>query len=454
MWPLRTIAYFILFWLGCVMAIANPIYGVITYMMVYQANPTVTWWGLPLTQIGMRFSLFAASATMLGLIFGRRRVPQCHPALSLWEMGAIGLVLIAALNLGIGIGIYSSTTYTFDKFWKVVLFVLILTRMASTRVNFRIVIWTLVAGSFYIGYDAYTAPPTAFVQGRLDRVGGPDFSTTSGAAAHMVAMLPLIGAAFLTARRWSYKALAAITGALTVNAVILCRTRSAFLGLTAGSLAALLLVPKVKRYRIYMLLILGGAAAFSLTDEHFWDRMATLSSRQTLEQDMAAVSRKEIWQSAKEMLGDYPLGVGPGNFTRKIGDYNPEHRWRATHNSVVACFTELGIQGGVLFLILLAGSARLLQKAKRLAARSDYPVETLIFSYALFVSFVTYVVTALGTQRLYCESFWWVLALPLCLYRSVAREAFRTAEAPLLVEQEEAIQADSFHLGRARHVWD
>ncbi len=453
MWPLRTIAYFLLFWVGCAMAIVNPIYGVITYMMVYQANPTVTWWGLPLTQIGMRFSLFAALATMLGLIFGRRRVPECHPALSLWEMGVIGLVLIAAFNMGIGIGIYSSTTYTFDKFWKVILFVLILTRMASTRHNLRLVIWTLVAGSFYLGYDAYTAPPTAFVQGRLDRIGGPDFSTTSGAAAHMVAMLPIIGAAFLTSRRWSSKAFAAVTGALMVNAIILCRTRSAFLGLAAGTIAAVLLVPKVKRYRIYILLVLGGVAAYSLTDEHFLDRMATLTNRETLQKDAAAVSRKEIWQAAKEMLADYPLGVGPGNFTRKIGDYNPEHRWRATHNSVVACFTELGVQGGVLFLMILAGSARLLQKAKRLAPRTDHPGETLILSYALFVSFVTYVVTALGTQRLYCESFWWVLALPLCLYRSAAREAFRADDVPLLVEQQEAARSGGFTGERDHYAW-
>jgi len=454
MWPLRTIAYFILFWVGCAMAIVNPIYGVVTYMMVYQANPTVTWWGLPLTQIGMRFSLFAASATMLGLIFGRRRVPDVHPALSLWEMGVIGLVLIAAFNLMIGIGIFSSTTHTFNKFWKVILFVLVLTRMASTRKNFRIVLWALVVGSFYLGYDAYTAPPTAFVQGRLDRVGGPDFSTTSGAAAHMVAMLPIIGAVFLTSQRWSSKVFAAVAGALTVNAVILCRTRSAFLGIAVGTLAAILLVPKAKRYRVYLLLVLGGVAAYSLTDQYFWDRMATLSSRETLEQDMAAVSRKEIWQSAKEMLADYPLGVGPGNFTRKIGDYNPEHRWRATHNSIVACFTELGVQGGVLFLLILAGSVRLLQKSKRLAYRTDQPGETLIFSYALFVAVITYVVTALGTQRLYCESFWWVLALPLCLYRSAAREVFRPAEVPLLVEQAEASEMDSLPFGRNRHVWN
>jgi hypothetical protein len=49
---------------------------------------------------------------------------------------------------------------------------------------------------------------------------------------------------------------------------------------------------------------------------------------------------------------------------------------------------------------------------------------------------VTYFVTALGTQRFYCESFWWVLAFPLCLHRLVEREAvFAVESADELVEQ-------------------
>lgn len=452
MWPLRTIGYFVLFWVGCAMALVNPIYGVITYMMVYQANPTVAWWGLPLANIGMRFSLFAASATMLGLVFGRRRVPDVHPALALWEVLLIALVMVAGFNMIIGIGIYSSTTYTFDKFWKVALFVLILTRLASTRQNLHLVLWALVAGCCYIGYDAYTAPVTAFVKGRLDRIGGPDFSTTSGAAAHMVAMLPLIGAAFLTTKSWSHRVFALVTGALTVNAVILCRTRSAFLGLLAGLVAALFLVPKVRRYRICFLFVVAIIGAYSLTDQHFWNRMSTLSDKQALEQDMAAVSRKEIWEAAKEMFTDYPLGVGPGNFTRKVGDYNPKHRWRATHNSVVACFTELGIQGGVIFLLLLIGSIRLLQRAKRMAHLTADPTDTLILSYTFFISFVTYIVTALGTQRLYCESFWWVAALPLCLYRAAEREARQSNEVPLLATVNNR-DLNQVFWRRHDHVW-
>ena len=91
----------------------------------------------------------------------------------------------------------------------------ILGRLAASRKNMRIVMWTLVGGSLYIGWDAFTAPEWCFVYGRLERVGGPDFSTTSGAAAHLSAMLPLVGAVFLSTRRWHWKLVAATAGAFT-----------------------------------------------------------------------------------------------------------------------------------------------------------------------------------------------------------------------------------------------
>ena len=438
MWPLKSLVYFVLFWLGCGSALFNPIWGVVTYMMVYQANPTVTWWGLPLMRIGMRFSLLAAAFTIVGLIFSRKKVPINRPAFSLWEAGVFGLVAIAALNLLIGPQTTSLTLYTFEKLWKVLLFVLILTQLLTTRHNLRLALSTLVAGSFYIGYDAFTAPPTAFVFGRLETIGGPDFSTTSGAAAHMVAMVPLIGAAALTSRDWRWKLFCTTTGILLVNAAIMCRTRSAFVGIVAGSLAALLITPRARRFRIYFLLALGGIGTLRLADEHFWERMATLIDARTLETDMAAVSRKEIWRASVDILADHPTGIGPGNFTSIIGDYAPEHRWRATHNTLVACFVELGIQGGIVFLLMALAAVRYLYRSSRLAVRTAYPVETQILAYAFLVSFVTYFVTSLGTQRLYCESFWWVMALPLCLYRVTLREVAERGDGPMLLAERSA----------------
>ncbi len=432
MWPLKTILYFVLFWAACVMALVNPIWGVVNYMVVYQTNPTNTWWGMPLFALGIRFSMLAAVFTILGLFFARKRVPRNKPNFSLWEAGIVALVAIAAVNLVIGYGYNAGSRYAFEKLWKMLLFVLIIGRLATTRENLKLVLWALVAGSLYIGYDAYTAPASSFWLGRLERIGGPDFATTSGTAAHLSAMLPLIGAAFLTARKWRWRVFAAVSGALSFNALVLCRTRSAFVGLVFGALAAVLMTPHARRFRIHLLLAIGAVIGFSLTDVHFWNRMETLTDREVLAEDTAAVTRSEIWQTSLTILSDFPLGIGTGNFPRVIGTYDPRYYNRSTHNTLVVCFTELGVHGGMIFLLMVGGSLRFLYLSARLADDTDHPLETKLLVYGFLVAFVTYFVTGLGTERFYCESFWWILVLPLCLYRVVRREVTANVNVPRL----------------------
>lgn len=424
--------FFGLFWVACAMALVNPIWGVVTYMLVYQIHPPDTWWGMPLTALGLRFSMLAAVFTLLGMFTGRKHVPEVRPAFTAWEWGVLALVVIAAMNLAIGVGSGPRTLQMFEKLWKVLLFVLILGRLATTRHNLRLVVWALVVGSLYVGYDAFTAPSSSFWLGRLEQIGGPDFSTTSGAAAYMAAMLPIVGTAFLIARRWRWRLLACVSGVLLINAIILCRTRSAFVGLLFGALSAVMVTPRVRRYRIYLLLIIGAAGAFSLTDDYFLDRMGTLTDKQALAEDPAAVTRTEIWWISLRILSDHPLGIGTGNFTKVVGLYSPEHYKRATHNTLITCFVELGIQGGIVFVLMIMGSVRMLYRSARMAHLSDDPVETRMLAFGFFVSLVTYFVTALGTRRFYCESFWWILVLPLCLHRVVSREAVAEVEVPQL----------------------
>ncbi len=429
MWPLKTILYFNLFWFGCFMALVNPIWGVVNYMMAYQTNPTDTWWGAPLTELGMRFSLLAALTTFLGFLLAKKHVPAIIPVLSWWEVGLLSLFAVGVLNLVIGHGPNPSAQHAFEKFWKMLLFVFVFGRLVTTRRNVRMVLWTFVVGSLYVGYDAYTAPPSAFWLGRLERIGGPDFSTTSGTAAHLGAMLPLIGVAFLIARHWSGRLLALTTAAFTVNAIVLCRTRSAFVGLACGAVAALLTTPRAKRFRIHFLLLVGAFMAFALTDAHFWTRMNTLTSRSALAADAATVSRTDIWVTSLRVLSDNPWGVGVGNFPAVIGAYDARYYKRSSHNTLVACFTELGFFGGTIFALMIVGALRLLQMSAKRAKETQDPVETKMLVYGSLVSFITYFITGLGTERFYCESFWWILILPLCLHRMVLREAREHAHA-------------------------
>ena len=245
MWAYKTILCVILFFGGGVFSLVNPIVGAVLYIMVYQITPNDRWWGLPLAAMGIRFSLLAVLFTLLGLVISPHKVPRTKPMFTPWEWGLILLLGFSALTTyTIGIGPHEGSIRTFEKFWKMILFVLVLNRLASTRRNIRIVLWSLVIGSLYLGHDAYTAPASWFWLGRLSNVGGPDFRTTSGLGAHLTAMLPLIGVLFMTTRQWHWRGLILLSGALSVNGIILCRTRSAFIGLIVGIAVALVSLPK------------------------------------------------------------------------------------------------------------------------------------------------------------------------------------------------------------------
>jgi len=403
-----------------------PAIGVANYMLIYQIFPEHAWWNKPLEPLAIRYSLTAALFLIVGMAFALPRLHKVRPALTFWDFCVLGMAMVVVTSELTGLGPTNVSGELIVKFLKVVFFVFCMTRIATTRRNFNVVIGALVAGSIYIGYDAWTAPPGAFARGRLDQIGGPDFRHSSGLAAHMAMMLPILGAAFMAYRPWVGRGVIAIGGALTINTIVLCRTRSAFVGLSCGAVAAILAAPRRRRLKTMLAFALVLAGGYRLADDAYWERMSTLESRQTLLEDPAASYRIEIWRDALEIVRDHPLGIGIGNFVPTLAEKNRELGRRAAHNSFILCWTELGMQGMFLFLTILAASIVQTWQCYRRADRTDDPTWTRYMAYGLFVSLVVSVGTQMFTERLYTEAFWWVLALPGCLKRVVIREAARS----------------------------
>jgi len=241
-------------------------------------------------------------------------------------------------------------------------------------------------------------------------------------AAHMAAMLPLVAVTFMATRSWWLRAIALLSGAFTVNTVILCRTRSAFVGLACGAVAAICLAPRRKRVKVYAAMAMAGACSFLLTDAPFWERMGTLQNKETIQQDESAMGRIDIWKTAAEIIAENPWGIGIGNFQYVLGKANPQLGRRAAHNTYILCWAELGTQGFVLLLILILIPLIQARQCYRNADVADDPVWVRYMSYGIITSTVISLGTQMFTERLYTESFWWILALPGCLKRVVIHE--------------------------------
>lgn len=398
-------------------------------MLVYQLHPGKMWWGQPLEDLGIRYSMTAAMCLVLGMLLSAGRVPKSPRLLGSWLILVLFFTAMVLWSFALNPGPTDYGAILADKMVKMAIFLICLVRMGATRGNFKILLWTFVAGTIVIGYDALGAPQDDFADGRLNFVGGPDFRESSGLAVHMAAMLPLIGVVFMISKAKQWRAVALLAGILAVNTIVLCRTRSAFVGLLAGGIIAMMMVPRGWRLKMYASIIFACIGAGSLADAHFWDRMKTILHPAEYATDGAIQSRIELWTVAQEMFLDHPFGVGVGRFKDYAHLYNTgeyEHAFdepgRVAHNSYLLCITELGIQGFVLFVLIICVVLLRLHKCIRMAPDSDDPPSSRLLAYGCFLSVVIYLTSAAFTDRLYTESFWWVLALPICLERALAME--------------------------------
>jgi putative inorganic carbon (HCO3(-)) transporter len=441
---LKTILWVGFFAAACLGALGAPVWGIVGYIGHYCIGADRQWWNAPLSPLGIRYSLTLAFFTAIGILlnwgkrrFGRSSLVREEKLLLLF----LGIVwLLVAVGPGT-IGFY--TTPGIDhpsvKLTKMFIFVLMLTHVVTDLKNLNRLLWVMVVGALILGLQAFSTPYGAFVKGRLESVGGPDFGGSNYFAAFMAGMLFLIGAQFLRSG-WKGKAVCFLAGGFTANAIILARSRAAFLGVLAGVIMAVLLAPRRHRLKIFAGLLVAGLGGLYLTDPGFLSRASTVT-RSEEQRDSSAESRFRLAAAGVRIVMDHPLGVGPGNFFQTIGEYIPEYEGRDAHNTFVRCATELGLPGLAVLCALVLNAALTLRRTMKWAEvlpRKERS-ETLWASYGMACALAAVVVHGLTHTLLYTEFFWWFLALPVCLTRAVENAAH---ESPAW--SEEALHLQEF----------
>jgi putative inorganic carbon (HCO3(-)) transporter len=457
--PLTTIAFLVSYVAGCVGALRFPILGIMTYLLVYYLHPPTAWWGRPLEWMELRYSLVASIFTAIGIVMNWKRLKFGR---GFWHRQEVLFVLFVGtmwLSTFSGPGPCDVSYRHLDKMSKMLIFVLMVTHVATDLRSYRAVIWAIVLGTFFVGYESFTAGPNAFLDGRLNNIGGPDFDRAPELGVQFSAALPFLGALLLLNHRWHARAFVVLCSILTVNGIVLTRTRSAMTAIGAG--IAWVLVRTPRRWRIQLLCLgaLGLVGAYSLTDDKFWDRMGTIFSpleepsqeridelasklvkrnedarmAEELEEWVASAGRIPTWVAAWHMWLANPFGVGVGNFTRLIEYYPPAYFPIDAHNTIVLCLAELGILGGATFIAILIVTCLQIRRLKRMAASLPNARGISLQILALETSIVMFLVGGMTVSRLYCEMLWCLLALPICLERALLNAArlAKPATAPI-----------------------
>jgi len=434
--PLRSIAFLLYFCGSTAASFVAPIAGVLCYVALYHIYPETTWWGKVLQPLGIRYAYIVAACLVVGAVINLNRLRYGARFMHPIEWGILLVFLTMLLSGASGAAWNERTGFVIDKMWKVFLFAFTMSHVVVVRrhVWFLVIMFTVM--SLYLGHEATNAPPGAFEHNRLNGIGGPDFRESTGLAIHLVALLPF-AAVLLWQKYWRFKVLAFFAACYSINAILLCRARSAFLAALIAAVLAVWYIPRRHRGWAVTVLAFGMLGSVKLADEWFWVRMKTIISSHE-QREVSSAARLLIWASAWEMIKDNPLGVGVGQFQRMVDRYTTQEDRltygnaateslnmiaRDAHNSFILCTAEMGIPGLACFLATLAMAWGTLSRLKRrVRAHLSDPglFEMLIFANRM--ALLIYIIGGMFTSRLYTEGFWWMVILPVCLKRAVENE--------------------------------
>lgn len=411
-----------LFFFCTVGALFLPHLGIYGYLADYCLNPADQWWGRPFARMGFRFSFTLAVATLAGIILQRKNLKFGEKALYNQEWTLIfflALVWMVFFLTPETVGRYGSTDHPTLKLTKIFVFLLMMTHVITDLKKLKGLFAVLASASLLLGIKAWSVPYSQFARGRLEGIGGADFAEANFFAAFMAAMLPLIGIMFLRSRvvgKFYY----AVCGAFTANAMILCRSRGAFLGLIAGAVAALFFIPRNYRKHLIVLLLAGIVGIVYLSDDSFIQRIMSISTDQS-EMDESSASRIRLWKAGVQMVTSHPLGIGPGNWYQTIGRYIPEYEGKDSHSTYVKCLAELGLIGMAVFMLLILQAYQNLRQVyiQRHKLPPSEEEEFTHFYFAIIVSIVIFLTCALTITMVYTEILWVLLLLPVCLKRAL-----------------------------------
>lgn len=397
----------------------HPFFGIIGYIIIYNISPAGQYWGRPLLYMGVRYNVLMTAALALGFLLNSKKIDF---RAKLHSQEVLFWLLVLVVWLSAFWGLPGAGLEAFHvKLAKVGFFLWFLVRIVDTLDKYEAVIWTLILLGLYLGYAAFHVDTSSF--GRIDvGIGGPDFKEGNFLAAHFSMLFPFIAVMLLLTKKLWVRLLTALAGVLTVNAMVLCRSRGAFLAVAAGVVAALAVAPAKYRKKIIGLLVVGMIGALFLVDQGFIDRMGRINADITNleEQDSSAAGRILAWTAAVDMAQDHPLGIGQGNFSRYVGDYQPEIPGKDTHSTYLRALAELGFPGLFLIGAMIWNAFGMLLRLKRRIAAHDLPHDLLLHVYAQGVALVIFLTAGLFVTETYIEEFYWLLMFPVLLERVVA----------------------------------
>jgi putative inorganic carbon (HCO3(-)) transporter len=401
-------------------ALWQPILGVLGYLCVYILYNPYMWWGATFQQYLPRPSVVAVCFLIIGMFLNTSKLNWSISRREVELYAFLGLAWITSFFFGVGIEDYNWQYLI--KLTKIFIFIFILIRIVASLNHYKLVVWTLIFAGIFLAYQAHTLSSSAFyIEGRLDSLGGADFCEANGFAAFMAAGMTFLGVYMLRVSLWK-KVVCTLGMVLLLDAIILTRSRAIFLGFLMAMPYVLFKPPSQHRKKIYVFVALGVALFFLLADIKFFDRMETIGSNAEHIAENGNYGQKEtltrvdFWKASVLMFKDHPLGVGVKNFEKMVSYYDSRNPNMDAHNTYVLCYSEIGIQGIALFVVIIGTALLQLRRIRLAVMNTPHENDIAPHVFSMMIILIIYLLGYMTTHSiLYMEMLWILLSMPICL---------------------------------------
>lgn len=412
-------------------SVKKPTYAVVLYLVFYILYNPNSWWASIFSSAG-RPSLIAVAIALASCLLHAKKLN--------WEFSRRELELFCFLALAWVISVFLMVAD--DESWqylckltKILFFVAILLRVVKSLRDYRMIVWTLILAGVFLIFQAYI-DPSYYSDGRLDSLGGSDFSESNQFGSFLVACIILLGFEMLRLEWWK-KSACVVMIALMLNGVIMTQSRAVIVGLVPATIFAVARVPSSYRKQAYLFIMLGMLAFASLMSLQFMERLGMAwgivedqgISSYLKNPEAQETSRVDIWKAAVLMVRDNPFGVGVKNFENLIRRYKENIQDLDAHSTYVLCIAEIGFPGLLIFITILLEALFQVNRVRKSGGISAHATEISLQGTAIMTVLIFYFTGQMLTHSiLYSEILWILLAFPICFENAVKNQLIEEAD--------------------------
>lgn len=314
----------------------------------------------------------------------------------------------------------------FTEYLKVVLMFMVMINVVRTKSRLKaLLILCLVASIFFsvAAVNDYRAGNLVVGGERVKGIVGGMFQNPNDLALHLVTMVPLAAALFLSTRNVFSKLLYGATTITLVAGTVVTFSRAGFIGLAITLAVFFAKVTRGSKVVFGGVILILALAFVVFAPGGYGNRLSNLS-------DMSATNRQDDLKRSLFLTLRHPIfGIGMDNYQIY------SNQGLATHNAYTQVSAEMGLFAGICYVLFMVTALRLTRRIQKQTENIRPKTWEYYFAIGIQASLVGYMVASFFASVAFLWYVYYLVGYAICLRRIYVSSNPDAISDRLLVEQ-------------------